>query len=285
VATAHFLPNGLRVTGNEQIPNAPSVLIVGDSHVEAFQVADDQTMGAALERHLRAEGKAWNALQYGWSGADGPDYVYSAAMLLTEFPMNYVFLIMNDGDFQSLTGEQAKLVYRDGVLVAEGLTADTVPGRAPSYGGRFARKMKESGLIYGAALRYQLDLKPQLTLHKASAQEGKLPPPAPSTTQTIETILRGLQQAYGDKLHILYTPSQPFAADTPVEPQELALLAVCGQKGMQCRSLRRRMVNELVVNHELVRGFSDTAPGIGHFNARGHEIVAEELDEWLKGSK
>ena len=62
VATAHFLPNGLRLTGNPQIGGAPSVLIVGDSHVEAFQVADAQTMGAALERRLRAEGKAWNAL-------------------------------------------------------------------------------------------------------------------------------------------------------------------------------------------------------------------------------
>jgi hypothetical protein len=283
VATAHFLANGLRLTGNPQIGGAPSVLIVGDSHVEAFQVADTQTMGAALERRLRAEGKTWNALQYGWSGADGPDYVYSGPLLLEKFPTQHIFLIMNDGDFRSLAGEEARLVERDGVLVAEPLTPDMVPGRAPSYGGRLARKMKQSGLIYGAALRFQLDLKPQFAEHKASAQEGMVAA-APSSDDTIERIVRGLQQAYGDKLYILYTPSQPFSADAPMEPQERVLLKECEQKQMACRSLRGRMVNELVVNHNLVRGFPDSAPGGGHLNARGHEIVADELDDWLKGS-
>src|SRR5262249_52960194 len=105
VATAHFLANGLRLTGNPQIADAPSVLIVGDSHVEAFQVEDRQTMGSVLERRLRAEGKSWNALQYGWSGADGPDYVYAASLLQEKFPTQHIFLIMNDGDFRSLAGE------------------------------------------------------------------------------------------------------------------------------------------------------------------------------------
>jgi len=284
VATAHFLANGLRLTGNPQIPGAPSVLIVGDSHVEAFQVEDRQTMGSALERRLRAEGKAWNALQYGWSGADGPDYVYSAPLLLDKFPTQHIFLIMNDGDFRSLSGEEARLVERDGTLVAEPLTPGMVPGREPSYGGRLARRMKESGLIYGAALRFQLDLKPQFTEHKASAQEGMVAA-APSSEDTFERIVRGLQQAYGDKLYILYTPSQPFSPGAPAEPQESTLLAQCQQKHMACRSLRARMINELMVNHNLVRGFSDSAPGVGHLNARGHEIVADELDDWLKGSR
>jgi hypothetical protein len=209
--------------------------------------------------------------------------VYSAPLLIGKFDTPRIFLIMNDGDFRSLAGEEARLVERDGVLVAEPLTPDTVPGRAPSYGGRLARKLKESGLTYGAALRFQLDLKPQFTEHKASAQ-NTVTSTSPGSDETIETIVRGLKQAYGDKLYILYTPSQPFSPNTPVEPQESALLAQCQQKQMECRSLRGRMVNELVVNHKLVRGFSDTAPGVGHLNPRGHELVANELDDWLKGS-
>jgi hypothetical protein len=283
LATAHFLPNGLRLTGNPHIPNAPDVLIVGDSHVEAFQVADEQTMGAALERRLRAEGKEWNALQYGWSGADGPDYVYAASLLQEKFPTQHIFLIMNDGDFRSLAGEEARLVDRDGAIVAEPLAPGIVPGREPSYGGRLARKMKQSGLIDGAALRFQMDLKPQLSMHKASAQEGMVAA-QPTSEDTVEQIVRGLQQAYGNKLCILYTPSQPFTADEPAEPQEKSLLAECQQKHMACKSLRARMVHELAVNHNLVRGFSDSSPGVGHLNVHGHEIVADELDEWLKGS-
>jgi hypothetical protein len=283
VAKAHFLANGLRLTGNPQIAGAPSVLIVGDSHVEAFQVADEETMGSDLERRLRREGKQWNALQYGWSGADGPDYVYSAPLLLGNFPTQHIFLIMNDGDFRSLAGEEARLVERNGVLVAEPLTPGMPQGRAPSYGGKLARTMKESGLIYGVALRFQLDLKPEFTEHKASAQDHAVPAAA-DPTDTMERIVRGLQQSYGDKLYILYTPAQPFAADAPVEAPESLLLAQCAAKKMACRSLRERMVNELVVNHKLVRGFSDTEPGVGHLNPGGHELVADEIADWLKDS-
>ncbi len=284
LAKSHFLPNGLRVTGNPQIAGAPDVLIVGDSHVEAFQVSDEQTMGAVLERRLRAEGKQWNVLQYGWSGADGPDYVYAAPLLLEKFPSRRIFLIMNDGDFGSAKGETARLVERNGAVVAEGLEPDSVRGRFASYGGGFARKVKELGLIYAAALRFQLDIKPQLSEHKASAQEGDMQAKAASEN-AMDLILRGLKEEYGEKLYILYTPSQPFSADAPEEPQERELLAECKAKGIACRSVRDRMVKDLVVNHKLARGFSDFAPGVGHLNASGHEEVADELDDWLNSSR
>lgn len=285
LATAHFLANGVRMTGNPQIAGAPRVLVVGDSHVEAFQVPDEETMGAVLERRLRSEGKQWNVLQYGWSGADGPDYVYAAPLLLERFPSKRVFLLMNEGDFGSATSESARLVEKpNGEVVAEALEPDSVRGRTPSYGGRLARKMKESGLIYASALRFTLDVRPQLAVHPASAQDGDLL--ARTTSEKVmDLIVAGLKQAYGDKLYILYTPTQPFSADTPEEPQEHALLAECKAKGVECRSLRGRMVKELVVHHKLVRGFSDLAPGVGHLNSRGHELVADELEDWLNSPR
>src|SRR5262249_22787280 len=45
-AKAHFSADGLRLTGNPQVATAPSVLIIGDSHVEAYSVYDEQTMGS-----------------------------------------------------------------------------------------------------------------------------------------------------------------------------------------------------------------------------------------------
>jgi hypothetical protein len=285
LATAHFLANGLRLTGNRQIAGAPSVLIVGDSHVEAFQVPDEETMGAVLERRLRSERKQWNVLQYGWSGADGPDYAYAAPLLLEQFPSKRVFLVMNEGDFGSSTTETARLVEKpNGEVIAEGIEPGSVRGRTASYGGRLARKMKESGLIYATALRFTLDVRPQLAVHPASAQDGDLL--AKTTSEKVmDLIVAGLKQAYGDKLYILYTPTQPFSADTAEEPQEHALLAECKAKGVECRSLRGRMVKELVVHHKLVRGFSDLAPGVGHLNSRGHELVADELEDWLNSPR
>lgn len=284
LAKSHFTPDGLRLTGNPQIAGAPNVLIEGDSHVEAFQVWDPQTMGAVLERRLRAEGKQWNVPQYGWSGADGPDYVYAAPLILEKFHPSVIFLLMNSGDFGSTTTESARLVERNGEVVAEGLEPSSVRGHPPSYGGRLAKKLKESALFYATALRFTLDIRPQLIEHKANAQEGDLQAKTATSENAMDLILRGLKEAYGDKLYILYTPSQPFSAETPVEPQERALLAECKAKGMECRSLRARMVEDLLVHHELARGFPDFAPGVGHLNPRGHELVADEIYDWLNSS-
>jgi hypothetical protein len=82
-------------------------------------------------------------------------------------------------------------------------------------------------------------------------------------------------------LHILYAPNQPFSANPPVEPQEAAVMQACRTYGMNCRSLRDRMINDLIVNHQIDRGFINTLPGDGHLNARGHEQAAAEIYDWL----
>ena len=105
------------------------------------------------------------------------------------------------------------------------------------------------------------------------------------TASVAGLILTSLKKAYRGNLYILYTPAQPFSADTPEELQERVLLAECRTQGIECRSLRDRMVNELVINHNLARGFSDSAPGMGHFNPLGHQLVAAELDDWLNSSR
>jgi hypothetical protein len=285
VAKSHFTHDGLRLTGNPQIPQAPNVLIEGDSQVEAFQVEDKQTMGAVLERRLRAEGKRWNVLQYGWGGADGPDYVYTAPLIVERFHPGAIFLVMNAGDFGSTTTESARLVEQNGDVVAEGIGPGSVRGRTPSYGGPLTRKLKESALFYAMVLRFTLDIRPQLSEHKASPQESELLARTPASDYAINFIVRGLKGAYGGKLYILYTPAQPFSAETPVEPQEAALLFECNAEGVECGSLRERMVDDLLVGHELARGFYNSAPGQGHLSARGHELVADGIYDWLNSSR
>jgi lysophospholipase L1-like esterase len=280
LAQAHFLPDWRRVTGNPQIPGAPTMLILGDSHVEALQVNDQETMGSVLERRLRAEGQSCNVQQYGWSGADGPDYVFEAPLVARKFPAKRIFLVMNGRDFLRTTTDAVRLVERGGQVLAEATGPDSVMGHDVSYGRYWARKMKESGLIYAVSLRMHLDIMPRITEQKASAQVGDAAPLQVSR-DSVNLILRGLQEAYGDRLYILYTPRQPFSAHPPLEPPETMLMAECQTLGMACRTLRARMVDDLITNHHLARGFVDTQPGEGHLNTRGHELVAAELADWL----
>jgi hypothetical protein len=283
-AKAHFSSSGLRLTGNTQIPGAPCVLIVGDSHVEAYSVSDEQTMGSILERRLRAEGKQWNVLQYGWRGADGPDYVYQAGLVNDGFHPHWTFLVTTEGDFASSTTEYARLVERDGVVMAEPAGPGSTPGRRASYGGSLSRKMKESGLLYASVVRFRLDVLPHLMGQGSGEQMGNLPSSQVSE-KTVELIVRGLQDGYGEKLRVLYAPAQPFSADAPAEPQESSLLSACKAYRVACRTLRDRMIEDLLVHHEIDRGASNTAPGSGHFNVHGHVLVADEIDKWLNSSR
>ena len=283
IAKSHFSPEGLRMTGNVRLTGASSLLLVGDSHVEAFQVQDEQTMGSILERRLRADGKPYNVLQYGWSGADGPDYVFAAPLFKEHFPSNEIVFLMNAGDFASSSTTNAHLVARNDEVVAEASTAGSVRGRPPSFGDQRLRKVKESGLFYSIAVRFVLDLLPQLTEHKANVGERDLAATG-SSQETVHLIVRALKGAYGDKIFILYTPAQPFSQQTPPEAQEVALLSDCKVEGLECRSLRGRMIDDLLVRHKLARGFLNTAPGEGHLNARGHELAAEEMYQWVNSS-
>jgi hypothetical protein len=282
-AKAHFTSDGLRRTGNPQIAGARRVLILGDSHVEAYSVADEQTMGSVLERRLRAEGKEWNVLQYGWSGADGPDYVYEAGLVKNRFHPNWIILVTNKGDFGSSTTAYARLVERDGAVFGEPAEPGIVPGRPPSRGGTLSRKMKESGLLYASAMRFYLEVLPHLI--GQGTEEPKSDLPASQVSQeTVDLIVRGLKEGYGEKLFTLYAPPQPFSADAPVEPEESALLSACREHGLACRGLHDRMIEDLLVGHVIDRGALKMAPGRGHFNSHGHELAADEIYKWLNSS-
>jgi hypothetical protein len=133
-------------------------------------------------------------------------------------------------------------------------------------------------------LRYTLDIRYRLREHAASAQDADLQAKDGSSQNAMDLILRGLKAAYGEKLYILYTPAQPFLAESQAERQEQELLAECKARGMRCQSLRERMVEGLLAGHQLARGFPDTTPGTGHLNRHGHEMAADQIDDWLKSS-
>jgi hypothetical protein len=281
IAKSHFLPNGLRITGNPQIPGAPGVLLLGDSHIEGFALADKQTMGSILERRLRADGEEWNVKQYGWSGADGPDYVYEASMVRDEFHPDWIFLIMTFGDVDSTVTDGARLVEKDGRVIAESAHPGGLPGRPPSYGGPVERKLKESALLYAMTVHFHLEVWPRITGSRYAQQAQDNIVHGDTSQQTVDEIVLGLKDSYGTGLHVLYAPTQPFSANPPAEPQEAALMRACRTYGMDCRSLRERMINDLMVNHKIDRGFLNTVPGEGHLNARGHELAADEIYNWL----
>jgi hypothetical protein len=100
LSCAHFEADGLgeagsRVTGNLRLSGAPEGMIIGDSHVVAYAVRDEETMGSVVERLSRTAGRPLNVRQYGWHGANSPTFLASAASLLHARNPSWVAVVLN----------------------------------------------------------------------------------------------------------------------------------------------------------------------------------------------
>src|SRR5690349_8006821 len=81
MAASHFLDTGERLTGNPVLSGSDSIVLLGNSFVEALQVPDGSTMGAVLERIARAANHPLNVHQYGWSGESLAQYLRLAGFI------------------------------------------------------------------------------------------------------------------------------------------------------------------------------------------------------------
>jgi hypothetical protein len=297
LAKSHFSVDGLRGPVDRRPSGAPVILIMGDSHVEALQVEDADTMGERLYGRLQRKGIRANVLQYGWADAGGPDFVWMAPFLFRQFGPQHIFVVVNYSDLDN-NGRDARLRDRGGAVVAEALNPNAVPGRPTTHlDSILGRKAKESGLIYAAGRRAGTLIRPLLSgnriipslmnlfLHGQPIRGIPVGVTSADFTGEVDLVVSGLKSVYGRMLHILYVPNQPFSAEETPEAREAALLRTCESASIPCRSLRKKMVELLVSSHKLARGFSNTAPGSGHLNAEGHDLVAREICDWVESSE
>ena len=244
LAVAHFEPDGLgqlgnRLTGNQPISGAPEVLIVGDSHVAAYSVRDQDTMGAVVERLSRASGQPLNVRQYGWPGANAGTFLAAADSLLQARNPAWVAVVLNP--------------YNIGVNAL--MARDWRMEVAPDYSLR---------LIHGP-LQHQTAFRETLVQwmgHSALAlalwrRLGVIWSRRALGSGTAETILEqhdsrfaeeaarvpratvlALKKSYGPRLIVIYAP--PVGVDD-LEPVETELRNVCAEQGVAFLSVQQAL--------------------------------------------
>lgn len=279
ISVAHFENDGFgtygdRLTGHPPIEGAPVGMILGDSHVIAQAVGDEETMGAVIQRLSRAAGSALNVRQYGWSSGNAPTYFAEAEPLLRAHDAAWVAVVLNAANISvyALTTTQnwrMEVAADDSVRLI-----DMRPSPAVGRVQTLRREIGRSALAL-ALWRRIGQIHPGInpaTPDPRLAEEGARVPRA--------TVL-GLKRAYGSRLLIVYTP-EDFGThyDSP-EPMEHELLELCAQNGVACISVRDALARERYQHLQLSRGFHNTAPGAGHFNATGHRVIGEEIWRYL----
>lgn len=284
---AHFEPDGLgtygnRLTGNPPVPGAPEGLIIGDSHVVAQAVRDEETMGAVIERLSRAAGRPLNVRQYGWTSANAPTYLASAEALSARNPA-WVAVVLNAANIgvYALTTTQN---WRMEVDSDDSFRLiDMRPPPAAGHLRTLGRGIGRSALAL--ALWRRLGLINRAATEESFAGNAPVGPRDPGLTGKAARVpsitVLGLKRAYGPKLVIVYIPYFPGTAYDTLDPMEQEVLGLCAQNGVACFSAREGLARERYERFRLSRGFHNTAPGAGHFNATGHRIIGGQIWRYL----
>jgi len=268
-ARATFSFDGRRLTGNGELKDAPNVLLLGDSHVEGLQVNDSDTMGSVLERLLRSSVGPANVVAYGFGGAAAPQFCSIAEQTLARWHPARVIVYLDSRNIGSsvLSGPVRFITTADGRLLLA-RSPGTHKSLVPSLLSALA---KRSSLVYLAWERWKAmpSLLPSPS-SKTSASKGLDPPFA----YTAFLSVKALQDSYGSRLLIAYDPMDRSKSENSLLEREF--LKACHQLQANCIDVADTLAKE-----PMPRGFSNTAPNTGHYNAAGHRRLAEILGATL----
>jgi hypothetical protein len=280
LSVAHFEADGLgqlgnRLTGNPPLSGAIEGLIVGDSHVAAQAVRDEQTMGAVIERLSRAAGRPLNVRQYGWPSANAPTFLAGAESLLRRRNPAWVAVVLNAYNVSTQ-------VTTSGDWRIESAPDDSFRlievRHPPSTGWRNTARQLALRSTLGIALWHRLGLIQNRLAPNAIPEQDH---GNEANARVLRAIVVGLKEAYGARLLIVYTPSLLGAGHISVEPTETELQHLCAEERVACLFVRTALEQDRNEHFRLSRGFHNTAPGVGHFNAIGHRIIGEEVWRYL----
>ncbi len=283
-AVSHFAYDGRRLTGNTEIVDAPSGIVIGDSYVEALQVGDAKTMGANIERLALSNHTPVNVRQYGWGGTSSATYLAVANELNRKWKPNWVAVIFNDDDFTQeafATGrfwrmeiDPSKSAVKLVRVPRTGSNLDPWLARIGLRSVDLRSWLGKSSLAYLATEKYFLSAG-QPNGHAATVSSSDLE--IKKQEDTVRALLPEFKKAYPQKLIIVFVPQ--IAVDSGRSPQviERILSSVCNQEGIEFVSTRSAMIDARDQEHTLSEGFVNTIPGLGHLNPLGHQIVANEI--------
>src|SRR5207245_389234 len=108
-------------------PGVPRIAVVGDSYVEAFQVAHDRSLGEALVADLAADGRWGEVYRFGISGAPMSQYLYMIEREVVRYRPDWVVVLIVHNDFDEsykfkagrYTSSFLKLRVEDGRVTGE----------------------------------------------------------------------------------------------------------------------------------------------------------------------
>jgi hypothetical protein len=280
IAESSFSSAGARLTGNPPLTGAPVVVVLGDSHVVAREISDGSTMGAWVERLARRDNYLLNVRQYGWRGASPPQYLLVARDVLQRWnPVQVVVILDGDdlgADPLNRRFPRMRIGADDAVEIVQ----------SPDSTADVAGPHQLSTLVTLSRIRWRRVLERAPKNWRAflnAPVEVRGPAPTEEMVAAVpRAAVKALAKAYGAALLVVYTADVRVTGGERADGGEERLLAACAEQHVRCVSMRPTM---LAARRKglVVRGFPTTTLGVGHLNAKGHELVGRAIWKEIRG--
>lgn len=249
---------------NEAVPERIDILMMGSSHMEAFNVSQDENAAASLNEKFNGKKTVYNI------GMSAHKFYYCAKNLsgaIVEFkPAKYVVIETNTLNFNKKSLDQA---------------ASGTLKKIPSY---------DSGLLYQLQRNQYFKLLYK-QLKNVEETEGitvkkndeiKIEKGYQASVDNLLKKLSDTCESYNCKLIILYQPSlilnQDGSADTNSSKEAREFFRKeCELHNIVFADMTDDFLNNYADSKVLPHGFSNTAVGQGHLNKYGHKMIAEKL--------
>ena len=266
-------------------PTVFRVLFMGDSFVKAKHVPDHEKFTEIVER-------AWNAthpagpiqtLNLGLGGQSMSTYLSFGDNMDRRFHPDLVFVLINRNDFRTLAKDPRKLE-----LVAQGLTkpltepeTSTAPQDFVNWLGFrsfFGQLQAQTYGFLSSGSRADEAEPVQENSPLMNTEQEKSPL---TNTEAVAIQLKALREIWGDRLVIIYRVSLPhMGRDAPATYEDDVLREV-ERQGIPIISLYQPFW-QAFQERTPPTGFNNSILGEGHFNRYGHQLVAEEIIQFME---
>lgn len=252
--------------------NGVSVVVLGDSHTEAYQVKYQKNFVSVAETLLHRKQFDVNLHNLGKQYSAIPDYVYLAPFIQERYQPKLVVIQLSVQDFfwheVFSPGKMNRFVNTD--------TALEVVHVPPVYSDHWlGRIMNNVVLLVQGTKRYRTLFTPKVAVATATDE------PAITSPEVIRAQLQELKAAYADTpVVIVMLPYAPTIEDGVLvlnEPEYDPVLALVEAVDGWHVIDPSAGFQELLEVGQLPRGFFNSLPGQGHLNVYGHQIVGELL--------
>lgn len=251
-----------------------NVVVLGDSHTEAFQVDDGRNYVSVAERLLREHGLEMDLHNLGFSGATLADFVSMAPVVRRRYAPELVVVQIGQSDFGSEGFDTTRMnhfvLHGDSLQLVRTPPVDSAPAQ-----GRWLRR--RLALVNYGYFRYD-KIHAKIAAGHAAGGDAARVARMPDTTLL---QLQALRDAYaGLRVMVLVLPDVPKISEHQIVSDDAEYAALVETvRGVSTWAVVDPLsgFRSLAAQRRLPRGFANTLPGDGHLNADGHAVIGARL--------